>query len=130
MTHTPTHTLPPSLATHFTEGLQAHVVRYQCCDTCGHAQTLARYACQRCGSEQLGWHDASGLATVRARTVVSRAPSDEFRALAPYTLVIVELDEGLRLMGHADADVQIDERVQADFFEHQGRTLLRFCRQA
>ena len=122
MTPTP----PPSLAAHFTEGLQAHVVRFQRCDACGHAQTLARYACQRCGAQRLAWHDASGLATVRARTVVSRAPSDEFRALAPYTLVIVELDEGPRLMGHAQADVQIGQRVQAGYFEHQGRTLLRF----
>ncbi|QNP47533.1 Zn-ribbon domain-containing OB-fold protein [Diaphorobacter aerolatus] len=114
------------LSAHFTQGLLAHVIRYQRCRACTHAQTLARYACQRCGAEQLVWHDASGLATVRAKTVVSRAPSDDFRALAPYTLVIVELDEGPRLMGHADADVQIGQRVNAGFFEHQGRVLLRF----
>lgn len=117
---------PQALSAPFNEGLRAHVVRYQRCKSCGHAQTLARYACQHCGSEQLDWHDSQGLATVRARTVVSRAPSDEYRALAPYTLVIVELDEGPRLMGHADPDIQIDERVRAGFFEHQGRTLLRF----
>ena len=119
-------TIPPSLSAHFTDGLQSHVVRYQRCKHCGHAQTLARYACQRCGSEKLDWHDSKGLATVRARTVVSRAPSDDFRALAPYTLVIVELDEGPRLMGHADAQVGIGQRVRAEFFEHQNRTLLRF----
>ena len=119
-------TIPQSLSAHFTDGLQSHVVRYQRCNQCGHAQTLARYACQRCGSEKLDWHDSKGLATVRARTVVSRAPSDDFRALAPYTLVIVELDEGPRLMGHADASIDIGQRVRAGFFEHQNRTLLRF----
>ena len=51
---------------------------------------------------------------------------DDFRALAPYTLVIVELDEGPRLMGHADASIDIGQRVRAGFFEHQNRTLLRF----
>ena len=112
-------TIPQSLSAHFTDGLQSHVIRYQRCNACGHAQTLARYACQRCGSEKLDWHDSAGLATVRARTVVSRAPSDEFRALAPYTLVIVELDEGPRLManvlGAKPGDVAIGMRVKVCF---------------
>lgn len=114
------------LAAPFNDGLRAGVVRYQRCAACGHAQTLARHACQRCGHEDLRWHDAAGTATVRAATVVARAPSDDFRPLAPYTLVIVELDEGPRLMGHALPGVQIGQRVRAGFFEHQGRALLRF----
>lgn len=124
-THTSQATQQP-LSAMFTQGLQSHVIRYQRCRNCGHAQTLARYACQRCGESQLDWHDASGLGIVRALSVVSRAPSDDFRALAPYTLVIVELDEGPRLMGHADAAVQMGQRVRAGYFEHQGHTLLRF----
>ena len=115
-----------SLATPFNDGLRAGVVLFQSCCACGHAQTLARYACQRCGHERLDWRDAVGTATVRATTVVARAPSEDFRALAPYTLVIVQLDEGPRLMGHAAAGVQIGERVRAEFFEHLGRALLRF----
>lgn len=114
------------LATPFNDGLRAGVVRFQSCAACGHGQTLARYACQRCGHDGLDWRDAAGTATVRATTVVARAPSEDFRALAPYTLAIVQLDEGPRLMGHAAAGVQIGERVRAEFFEHQGRPLLRF----
>ena len=116
-----------SLSAPFTEGLQAHELRYQRCSRCGRAQTLARYACQHCGAESLDWQQASGSATVRAATIVSRAPSDDFRALGAYTLVIVELDEGPRLMGHAQAGVHIGMRVQAEFFRHQQRTLLRFA---
>ncbi|QNN57091.1 OB-fold domain-containing protein [Diaphorobacter ruginosibacter] len=114
------------LAAPFTEGLREGVLRYQRCTDCGHAQTLARYACQRCASESLQWQDACGLATVRAVTVVSRAPSDEFRALAPYTLVMAQLDEGPRLMAHAAAGMQIGQRVRAHCFEHGTRTLVRF----
>lgn len=114
------------LSAPFTDGLRHGVVRYQRCAACGHAQTLARHACQRCGHEDLRWHDAAGTATVRAATVVARAPSDDFRPLAPYTLVIAELDEGPRLMGHALPGVQIGQRVRAGFFAHQGRALLRF----
>ena len=52
---------------------------------------------------------------------------DEFRALAPYTLVLVQLDEGPHLMAHATAGLRIGDRVRAGFFEHQGRTLVRFA---
>ena len=118
--------LSTGLSASFVQGLAQHVLRYQRCTHCGKAQTLARYACQHCGSENLDWLQASGFATVRAVTVVSRAPSDEFRALAPYTLVIAELEEGCRLMGHAEADMQIGARVRAEFFQHGARTLIRF----
>jgi hypothetical protein len=69
------------------------------------AQTLARYACAHCVRQRaarVAWTPAA-MATVHAVTVVSRAPSDAFRALAPYTLVLVTLDEGPRVMAHADA---------------------------
>lgn len=116
------------LAALFTDGLRDGVLRYQHCTACGGAQTLARYACQHCGERgSLHWRDAAGMATVCAVTEVARAPSDEFRALAPYTLVLVQLDEGPRLMAHATAGVRIGDRVRAGFFEHQGRTLVRFA---
>lgn len=116
------------LAAPFNEGLKDGLLRYQQCAACAGTQTLARYACQHCGERgSLHWRDATGMATVRAVTEVARAPSDEFRALAPYTLVLVHLDEGPRLMAHATAGVRIGDRVHAGFFEHQGRTLVRFA---
>ncbi len=115
-----------ALAAPFVEGLAQHALRFQRCADCEAAQTLARYACTNCGSSRLAWNTAAGTGSVHAVTVVSRAPSDEFRALAPYTLVLVTLDEGPRLMGHALPGVQIGQRVAAGFFEHHGRVLLRF----
>jgi uncharacterized OB-fold protein len=115
-----------ALAAPFVEGLARHELRYQSCTGCGHAQTLARYACAACGSTRLEWKTAGGRATVHAVTVVSRAPSDEFRALAPYTLVLVTLDEGPRLMAHAAPGVRIGDRVAAGFFAHAGHVLVRF----
>ena len=115
-----------ALASPYTEGLACNVIRYQHCISCGGAQTLARYACQHCGAQALHWRDSLGRGTVQAATVVARAPSDDFRPLAPYTLVLVLLDEGFRLMAHASPDVRIGERVQAGFFEYLGRMLVRF----
>jgi uncharacterized OB-fold protein len=46
--------------------------------------------------------------------------------LAPYTLVVVTLEEGARLMGHATPGVQIGDAVTATFFKHLDQTLVRF----
>ncbi len=125
--HTTTPAFDRPLAAPFTDGLRHGVLRYQRCAACNGAQTLARYACQHCGAAALVWHDAAGAATVRAVTVVARAPSEAFRSLAPYTLVLAQLDEGPRLMAHAVPDVQIGDRVHASFFEHAGQPLVRFA---
>lgn len=117
-----------ALAAPFVDGLARHELHFQRCEACRAAQTLARYACAQCGRETLFWERARGTATLRAVTVVSRAPSDAYRALAPYTLVIAQLDEGPRLMAHAEPGVCIGDRVAVGFFLHDGRTLIRFSR--
>lgn len=111
----------------FTDGLAHGLLRYQRCEDCGRAQTLTRLACAQCGSERLAWHDAQGSGTVVAASVVSRAPSDAFRPLVPYTLVLVELDEGPRVMGHAMPGTTIGAHVKAGTFAHEKRSLLRFA---
>lgn len=110
----------------FIEGLRHGEIRYQACTACGAAQTLARYACRACGATRLEWRTARGSGQVYSMTTVARAPSEEWRALAPYTLAIVELDEGPRLMGHASPAVKIGDRVAAKFFDFGGRRLIRF----
>jgi len=118
--------LSHSLAQPYVEGLKHCLIRLQTCGACGRAQTLAHDACQHCGHEQLIWSDSAGRGVVHAVTVVGRAPSDAFRPLAPYTLVIVALDEGAHVMGHATPGIKIGERVVATFFEHLGETLIKF----
>jgi uncharacterized OB-fold protein len=111
----------------FTAGLDHGLLRYQRCDDCGRAQTLTRLACAHCGSEHLAWHAATGHGIVVAASVVNRAPSDAFRPLVPYTLVLVELDEGPRVMGHAMPGTGIGDNVKAGTFAHEKRSLLRFA---
>lgn len=110
----------------FTTALNQGVLRYQCCSACGRAQSLTRLACPHCGSAALQWQDASGDGTVLAASVVSRAPSDEFRALAPYTLVLVQLAEGPCVMGHATPGTAVGDSVKAGTIPHGERRLLRF----
>ena len=115
-----------SLAQPYVEGLTEYLLRYQHCESCAGAQTFAHDACQFCGAETLSWRTSSGRGRVHAATVVARAPSDYFRSLAPYTLVVVTLDEGARVMGHATAGIQIGQAVIATFFKHLDQTLVRF----
>lgn len=110
----------------YVDGLASGVLRYQHCPDCSRAQRLARYACQHCGGESLVWRNARGTGTVHSVTVVTRAPSDTFRALAPYTLVLVDLDEGARVMAHAEPGAAIGDTVIANFFAHDGHPLVRF----
>lgn len=113
----------------YTAGLAAGRVRYQHCEACGAWQPLERHACRACGATRLAWRDAGGLATVYAVTEVARAPTDAFRALAPYTLVLAALDEGPRVMGHGEPGLAIGDRVRAGFMRHGEDTLLRFLRE-
>jgi len=114
------------LAAHFWEGCAAGELRYQRCSTCAALQPYPRAFCLRCGATVMEWRAATGKGTVYALTRVERAPSDEFRALAPYVIVLVDLDEGYRMMAHSVPGLAIGDRVRVCFFEHGGRHLPRF----
>lgn len=113
-------------ASPFAQGLAAGVLRYQQCAGCGAAQTGQRFACTACGSPQLVWCDAAGTGTVAAVSTVHRAPTEAWRALAPYTLVLVDLDEGPRVMAHGVPGLAIGARVAAQPVVLAGQALLRF----
>jgi uncharacterized OB-fold protein len=110
----------------YADGIDRGVLRYQRCSACGAPQTLARYACQRCGNTSLAWFDSAGSGKVYAATIVTRAPSEEFRALAPYTLVLVDLDEGSRVMAHGEPGLEIGDAVSAAKLVHAGKSLIIF----
>lgn len=50
------------------------------------------------GTDKLEWREASGKGTLFARTIV-HVPARGFENVAPYVLVAVELDEGVRVVG-------------------------------
>lgn len=117
-----------SADTPFTLGLAAGRLRYQRCDACASALTGQRYACSRCGSPRLAWCDAAGTGTVYAVSTVHRAPTEAFRALLPYTLVLVDLDEGPRVMAHGAPGLAIGDPVIARPMQVEAQPLIRFER--
>jgi uncharacterized OB-fold protein len=118
------------LATYFWNGCAAGELRYQHCSACAALQSYPRAFCAHCGAANLEWNVAQGRGTVYALTRVERAPRDEFRALVPYVIVLVDLDEGYRILAHGGPGLAIGERVRVHFFEHGGRHLPRFDKES
>ena len=98
----------------------------QRCSTCSHLWYFRRDFCPACGAAGPLAVAAEGVGIVEAATIVHRAPSDAFRALAPYRIVLVRLDEGVRVMGHGAYALAIGERVRLGFREVAGRPLPYF----
>lgn len=98
-------------------------VALQRCARCAHVWYFRRDFCPACGTAGPAAFAAAGTGTVHAATVVHRAPDDTFRALAPYGLVLVELDEGPRMMAHAPAGLAIGTRVSLGWVEVAGRAI-------
>ncbi|AGP60593.1 Zn-ribbon domain-containing OB-fold protein [Streptomyces rapamycinicus] len=81
----------------------------QRCTHCDRLQFYPRLLCVHCGGpvEQLA---LSGHGTVYSFTVVHRAPAG-FTGLAPYAVTLVDLDEGVRVMGRLITDRPEDIRI-------------------
>lgn len=70
----------------------------QHCEACNRTIHYPRIACPHCGSENLGWREASGRGTVYSYTVVENNAPSAFLADMPYVVAIVELAEGVRML--------------------------------
>ncbi len=88
---------------------------YQACARCAQVWYFRRSFCPACGAAGPRELASAGRGQVHADTLVHRAPTDEFRALAPYRIVLVDIDEGFRMMGHGEPGLAIGDRVQCGF---------------
>ena len=101
-------------------------ILYQLCGACGRPQYFRRGFCAACGATELAELRASGKGTVYATSIVTRAATAETRAHAPYNIVLVDTDEGFRMMAHGANDLAIGERVSARFAPFAGRLVPYF----
>jgi uncharacterized OB-fold protein len=70
----------------------------QHCLDCKSAQVYHQAICRKCGGIRLEYRAASGYATVHSFSVVHRAPGPAFSKDTPYAVLLVELDEGPRMI--------------------------------
>ncbi len=103
-------------------------IAYETCASCKTVWYFRRGFCPACGKANSVTRQACGAGTVHARTSVARAPTAELRAHAPYLIVLVDADEGFRLMAHGAPTLQIGDRVQARFVDLAGKQIPYFER--
>lgn len=81
------------------------------CGRCAHCWYFRRGFCPACGSRQVERSPASGRGVIYAITTVGRAPSPEWKSLAPYDIALIDLPEGVRVMAHAQHGLRIGDVV-------------------
>ena len=73
-------------------------LRFQRCTACGAWRHVPRELCAACGSWSWEWARSSGRGTVFTWTVAVRAMHPAFQAAVPYAAVVVEMEEGVRVL--------------------------------
>lgn len=93
----------------------AEALSYDRCRACSTVRYFRRSFCPNCGSADIEAQAASGRGTVYAITTITRAPSAELRAYAPYRIALIDAEEGFRFMTHAAEGVDIGGAVSTTF---------------
>lgn len=73
-------------------------LRFQRCSQCQRWRHVPREICAHCGPFEWSWQRSSGHGRVFSWTEVVRALHPAFGGATPYAPVIVEMDEGVRLL--------------------------------
>ena len=97
MSDTPPIPSPSAETQPYWDGLAAHRLTIQACADCGRLRHYPRPVCDACLSMAVRWQMLSGTGTVHSWAVTHHAFHPGFRKAVPYTLVTVDLAEGVRL---------------------------------
>jgi uncharacterized protein len=91
--------LPPmrGQARDFYSYCKKHELRFQKCSSCGRWRHVPREMCAECGSFDYEWAKSSGKGKVFSWSTTSQPMLPQFADAVPYAIVIVELEEGVRM---------------------------------
>ncbi len=104
----------------FWNACREHKLKIMKCTSCGKPRFPATSFCPHCQSSDHEWVEASGTGKVFSWIVVRHpVPKDVYMEDVPYTVALVELDEGVRMPTNivdcAPEDVSANMRVQVKF---------------
>jgi uncharacterized OB-fold protein len=96
----PTRPQPPEseAAAPFWDATRRHRLLYQWCTGCEQPVFFPREVCPKCLGSSLEWKESTGQGTVYTFSNVHRPQISNFILPAPYTVALVELEEGVRMM--------------------------------
>jgi len=108
---------PNELSAAYWDGAARGELVLQKCGECGTVRHYPRLLCAVCQSRAVDHVTASGRGKVHSWTVAHHAFHPAFREELPYTLVTIDLEEGVRALGRwqADATPFIGQAVRASF---------------
>jgi uncharacterized OB-fold protein len=106
----------PLTAPHW-EAAREHRLAVQRCASCGALRWQPALICPECLTTGGEWTDLAGTGTIWSYTVYHRAMNPAFRGQVPYAVAMVELDEGIRMVGKLTEHdgVAIGQRVQVSY---------------
>lgn len=119
----PVRPLPSPWSAGFWESLAGKTLSIQGCADCGRLEHPPTVSCPSCGSLNREWRPVSGHGTIHSYTICAHAVHPALESLIPYNVIIVDLDEGGRIVSSLVSDTEpptgewIDARVQVDFVE-------------
>jgi uncharacterized protein len=102
----------------FWEGVQRRELLLKWCPACQRAHHPKRIVCTGCGSADLSWKRSEGRGKVYSFSEVHHVADAAFIEAAPYTLGLVQLDEGVSLLSRLLAEpgpIAIDQPAWLDF---------------
>lgn len=89
---------PVGLAAEWYAHLARGELRFQRCTGCGRWRHPPRHLCAACGADEWEWTTAKGTGTLFSWTVTHRATHPAFADAVPYPILVVELDEQVRIV--------------------------------
>jgi uncharacterized OB-fold protein len=101
----------------FWEAQDKHELRFQKCASCGYVRHPVGPLCPECRSFEFEWALSSGRGRIYSYTVVRHQTHPAFAA--PYTVLLVEMEEGPRLIAQLrapeDTTVEIGAAVRVEW---------------
>ena len=123
------------LTKEFYDWCKQRQLRFQRCKPCNTWRHVPREMCASCGSFEWEWEKSCGRGRIFTWTVVERPMHPSFARGLPYAPVIVEMEEGVRLLSQvvdcSPDQLEIDACVEVVFEDATDEiTLPKFRRAA
>lgn len=120
-----------ALNTPYWDSLAKGVLSFQRCNACQHAWLPARSECPNCLADDWRWMPAAGGAKLISWVVYHMSYHAAFANRLPYTVAVVELDEGPRLISNlvkqaSSEALKIDQRLRLVIEDEGGTAVPRF----
>jgi uncharacterized OB-fold protein len=115
----------------FWDAAARHELRAQRCGGCGAFRWPPRPMCPYCNSFEAEWALLSGRGTIHSYTIIPHPTHPYWMDKVPYSVILVELDEGIRLIsnleGWKDGDpISIGSPVEVTWEQVEDITLPQF----